>query len=467
MNTIEFNQMQQTFALNWLSNILAGVKETYADLGCDARLGVGNVLKDEKVIRMIGEWNLEWGPVVYSHAYDTNKPDKIIVADNTMFLVSTKSYPGLDKPDVYILSVAGTNPISPYGWFIEDFNTGSAVDWPFYPSDGGDLKPKISQGTYIGLMKLMHMNDESHGGSVMQRLTEIARSANPQTKLIVTGHSLGGALSASLALALFNMQTNTFPDPTKKTQVELNLSDGGWASNWDDSLNMILSSMPTAGATPGDLDFAMYYDQKLGSRTVRIWNRIDVVPHAWQKDMMIEVPHLYYPFVKPNDIVLALADLALGNSLRAGVTYRQIMEQTPGLNSAVNISLASENELTNIGKYLENEELAKLILTLLNKMEEKFPFKINEKINEEISQLLAKTIIARLEEDDAFSDLIKKLPGWLQHIFESLLTTLIPVLFFLIQLGFQHVNAYTQLMEIDSFGDVMKKYKSQFPLKCS
>ena len=90
----------------------------------------------------------------------------------------------------------------------------------------------ITDGTYVGISNLLNMTS---GG---KSLVEYLNTLTPGTAtLTVTGHSLGGALSPTLALA--------FVDPTNPL-----------LSNWSKSQ---VNAYPTAGATPGNQAFASYY----------------------------------------------------------------------------------------------------------------------------------------------------------------------------------------------------------------
>ena len=83
----------------------------------------------------------------------------------------------------------------------------------------------ITDGTYVGISNLLNMTS---GG---KSLVEYLNTLTPGTAtLTVTGHSLGGALSPTLALA--------FVDPTNPL-----------LSNWSKSQ---VNAYPTAGATPGN-----------------------------------------------------------------------------------------------------------------------------------------------------------------------------------------------------------------------
>ncbi|NEO58389.1 MAG: lipase family protein, partial [Okeania sp. SIO3B5] len=93
---------------------------------------------------------------------------------------------------------------------------------------------------------------------------------------------------------------------------------------------------PSAGPTPGNRDFSTYYDSRLGNSTTRIWNDIDIVPHAWNEKMLSKIPNLYQPEIQANQVVKNfVAGAQLLVLLR---NYTQILPATPGLEGTVNPS---------------------------------------------------------------------------------------------------------------------------------
>ena len=67
----------------------------------------------------------------------------------------------------------------------------------------------------------------------------------------------------------------------------------GISGNWDDNSNAAISTIPFAGATPGNKDFADYFNSLLGDVCDRIHNKNDIVPHAWETNDLKELPDLY------------------------------------------------------------------------------------------------------------------------------------------------------------------------------
>src|SRR5262249_8332005 len=132
---------------------------------------------------------------------------------------------------VRVVSSAATNPNSSYDWLQEDFDVGNVVRCtePFpslahYGAASG-INPYLSDGTARGINNRRPL--QSGGATLLQFLSSVE---NTSDTLIFAGHSLAGALSPTLALALFN------PEGGK-------LSLSKWAN---------VRVYPSAGATPGN-----------------------------------------------------------------------------------------------------------------------------------------------------------------------------------------------------------------------
>ncbi len=192
---------------------------------------------------------LVWGPV-----FDDGK--RAVV--NSMLVVKNTYDAAAEE---YFVAIAGTNPSSLFDWLIEDGFVSRTHAW----NDNDASQGRVSEGTEIGLSLLKGMED--NGATVLSFLQGLA--AKP-TLLHVTGHSLAGALSPVMALFL-SENKDSFGSP------DFNI-------------------YAFAGPTPGDSQFADYYNSQLESVTTRVWNQYDVVPHAWnqtEEPQLSEVPRLY------------------------------------------------------------------------------------------------------------------------------------------------------------------------------
>lgn len=276
---------QITFCLNSIANGPSGQFGDPAKLEEKAKERLIQIFSNPDIIQLIGKWKLVWGPKVYEHKNKINAPS--FVADNAMYVAQSLSP---DTTNHFVVAISGTNPISPYGWFHEDFAIYPPKPWP-YGDPTEEAKGNITNGTSVGLEALLGLED--NGLTFVKYLAN--QVSNPPSKenpvsVTVTGHSLGGALSPAVALMLSDSQG-----------VSLDESHG-----WDVEGHCTISVMPTAGPTAGDEKWRNYYDGRLGDNTTRGWNKFDIVPHAWQispdpspdvSAMLNQIPTIYEPTI--------------------------------------------------------------------------------------------------------------------------------------------------------------------------
>lgn len=199
-------------------------------------------------------WKRVWGPGVAVNSGSTLVfgllPPYVASASLTIFQ---------DNNNNYVLAIQATNPNCNFDWDTYDFNVEKAHQWIF----GGDSSGYVSEGTYLGFNALLGLT--SGNTSAISFLNK-AYAANSAINVVVTGHSLGGALSPVMALYLKHQFDSIARQNTTNVYC-----------------------LSTAGATPGDADFAKYYNSKLMSNTMRVWNYLDVVPRAWDSTTMAYV----------------------------------------------------------------------------------------------------------------------------------------------------------------------------------
>jgi hypothetical protein len=194
----------------------------------------------------------------------------------------------------YVVAIAATNSHSKYDWDDEDFDVETTVAWaeafPTLPPYGVPvftpaLRPSISSATQLGVNNLLGMIDtiQHTNQTLSQFLAALPTTTTGGAQLTFAGHSLAGALSPTLALALFN------PDGGA-------LALGDWAA---------VAVYPTAGATPGNSDFATFFSKVLPPVAAAksspryqtwnqdTWNTIDIVPHAWEIATLDQIATLY------------------------------------------------------------------------------------------------------------------------------------------------------------------------------
>lgn len=277
-----FDLWQQTFTLSMMANGLEGQVDlptkNYASI---LSAMIQSKLGNPGLQGLIGSsWEIAWGPCV-SQATDS------IFADNAMYVAHDM------VNDIYVVAVAATNVASPYDILAEDLDV-KPIPWPY----GGSAPSgtQIATGTNDGVTALLAM--QSQGQSLVKYLQ--SRTDTSVSTLIFTGHSLGGALSPTLALTL--------------------ATQGLGLSDWK---NVYI--YPTAGPTAGNAAFAAYFSQTFpqsatGSEPWQVWNAdlansLDVVPCAWNEQTLSSIPDLYTPNITASsdveDIVAATRLAAL------------------------------------------------------------------------------------------------------------------------------------------------------------
>jgi hypothetical protein len=251
---------------------------------------------------LAGQWSIVWGPAHH-------RLPLTVFDENLMFVVQSKR-----DPDHYVVVIRGTNPVSVTNWLLQDFAIVVQTPWP-YDAHPGSLEPKLSKGTARGLQALQGMKPEEGlpgaGVNLYQFLANrVYESGGRELRLTVTGHSLGGALAPTLALWLLDTRQR---------------SDDPECPPWDRGLQARIEVVPFAGPSPGNKDFAEYYDSKLGEQTRRLYNPLDVVPHGWALAALQKLPSLYHPEIAPDWFMTILLRAAL--LLAKGGDYVQIMSQ--------------------------------------------------------------------------------------------------------------------------------------------
>lgn len=215
------------------------------------------------------DWTVKWGPVVVLEpnippAHPPATPgigqDVEVVAQvpaNTMFVAQKNG------TNVYMIAIAGTNPVSLFDWDDEDLDA-NPVYWP-------GSTALVTKGTLTGLGILQGM--QSGGATLSGFLQGIA--TQPGTTIYITGHSLGGALAPALGLWLAEQR-----------------------SAWDPNSNTTLQVYSFAGATPGARNFATYMHSLFpggsgNNDMVIVDNSLDVVPHAFNLQTLQQLDTLY------------------------------------------------------------------------------------------------------------------------------------------------------------------------------
>ena len=176
-----------------------------------------------------GEWYLAWGPGETS--------------GNQMFVAKRGDY------NQYAISIRGTVPQLGLALLVdlyEDLDVGHPKPW-IYPVTPGAL---VAGGTLDGLNDLSGMTSGR-----LSLLDYLNPRVTPDCEIIVTGHSLGGALATVLA-----------------PWLKYELSQAGKSPE----IKVYTYAAPTAG----NQAFADMYNNMF-SQSFRYYNDIDVIPKAW------------------------------------------------------------------------------------------------------------------------------------------------------------------------------------------
>ncbi|BDS10384.1 lipase family protein [Aureispira anguillae] len=245
-------------------------------LGFGGLMGnVGNLLNEAAPSEELGEENRRRG--LYQ------------VTDNTMYVIKCVKQPDdvKDGPD-YFIGIAGTNSVSPFGWFKEDFDVATMKKWEDVLGNFGEKLPQdggaISKASWQGLQQLWNMGQEKpvlteadkavgreygkNETAKKEPLWDFIKSLDTTAKIAISGHSLGGALAPVLATVLADKMTAA-------------------------KMKHTITVLATAGPTPGDQTFINHLHAKVANYKA-IYNEIDVVPQAWiNKDL--KAAAAFYP----------------------------------------------------------------------------------------------------------------------------------------------------------------------------
>jgi Lipase (class 3) len=254
------NQTQTLFVLSMWAELGSSMKGSVIDIETKLEAEIKADLQTARP--EIGEWELVWGPAVFQ-AFPS------IFADNTIYVVKKASDAAIPQ---YVIAIAGTNPSSIFDGLVENTLLNPLRRWPYSSPVG--LSPMVANGTSIGLSILQGLKPGPKITGAGTSISEfITLRDSGRAHIDVTGHSLGGALASVFALWLFDTQPEW--DPKGQAQV---------------------SCLPFAGPTAGNQDFAKYFmSSSLGSRSTRVFNALDVVPHAWSHRDLRQIPSLYDP----------------------------------------------------------------------------------------------------------------------------------------------------------------------------
>ena len=261
---------QQVFGLSMASNLLTAQTGDLAAFQLYAEKNIPLFLDKYGV----QGWEVVWGPVVWMNAPTSSQQG----ADNTWYVANNPKATFADgEYNTYVIAIAGSQgvPSKSYDYVTEDSAVTEVVDFDKF-AEGGlkspdsgwhplDKSPVIASGTAIGVSVLASNPPPSTAAASNILLGDFLESLPSDARVIFTGHSLGGALSPTLALGYLRYGTL-----------------GKFASG-----NVL--TYPTAGPSPGNAAFTSLFTSSFpaingdGYRTwnINVTNYYDAVPQAW------------------------------------------------------------------------------------------------------------------------------------------------------------------------------------------
>jgi hypothetical protein len=292
-----YSLQQQVFTIALISNAASGQSGSVPLLESTLKQAITTFFENPQAQQYVGTWSVAWGPVV-------TEPSGVTDAGNAMFVARGTSPAGTP---VYVVTVAGTNPRSLYDVFTEDYDT-TLQPWP-YPVPAGADTPNVTQGTLDGLNFLLQMTDPATGTTLQSYLEGVQDS---EATLVFTGHSLGGALSPAVGLALFG--------------------GAGAATLGTDQWGTV-QIYPVAGPTVGDAAYSSLWarvfpqtQDALGETwNLLVWNTLDVVPHAWAQ---LSALSTLYPPISWTSCLAKILNGVQGHAAQAGGTFVQPQNQS-------------------------------------------------------------------------------------------------------------------------------------------
>jgi hypothetical protein len=128
-----------------------------------------------------------------------------------------------------------------------------------------------------------------------------------------------------------------------------------------------INCLATAGFSPGDDSFSVYYNSKLGSSTIRIFNSMDVAPNCFNTTTLANIPNIYKGFnldslsglLFPTDSVVystSKISLTAGGLLTDAETFARMYNYTQLFPTQITTFTSGYYGQANIGNALKNPD---------------------------------------------------------------------------------------------------------------
>ncbi|KAI4188339.1 MAG: hypothetical protein L6R41_002213 [Letrouitia leprolyta] len=276
-------------------------------------------------------WKITWGPRVWK-----SPNSKLLEGLGNCWMISMAPelvYPDGAKYDTYVVAIAGTAVFSITDWAIEDFGVNHVISFDAFTKtfkDGPIPEPQktpkpvgegpfCAWGTAWGIYQIVtNTSPDGNPGeqtTILQYLAGLNKDGG-DFRVIFAGHSLGGALSPFLSLAV---KANTLIPALAKTPENI-------------------LTFPAAGATPGDGLLRDAYNKlfpisgpgKYQQWNANLYNSLDIVPQAWSTDnnndrFLDKIVNIYGNLEdKLHDMIQKLVNKAKDRANTSSITYEPI-----------------------------------------------------------------------------------------------------------------------------------------------
>jgi hypothetical protein len=142
-----------------------------------------------------------------------------------------------------------------------------------------ELAPELPVAMLMPGRDELSVKDEP-GVGLLELLGNLAQTYGDSLELYVTGHSKGGALAPALALFLSDTQRNEEIPVRRRYQ-------------WNPRARADIYCYAFAAPTPGNADFARYFNGQLGKRFYRYANTLDLVTRAWESERLRTIGDIF------------------------------------------------------------------------------------------------------------------------------------------------------------------------------